>query len=82
MLLFPRKTLWCLRGAPLLFLSCEGVQRLQSVKDRRPEADGGKGGVSRASYKQHPIVIVAIHALFQRQLQWGRAHVSAEMTSW
>ena len=41
--LFPRKTLSCLRGVPLLFLSCEGAQRLQSVKDRRPGAVGGKG---------------------------------------
>ena len=44
--LFPRKTLSCLRGVPLLFLSCEGAQRLQSVKDRRPDAVGGKGEVS------------------------------------
>src|SRR5271154_3505098 len=43
--LFPRKTWWCLRGVPLLFLSCEGAQRLQSVKDRRPGAVGGKGEV-------------------------------------
>ncbi len=43
---FPRKTLSCMRGVPLLFLSCEGAQRLQSVKDRRPDVVGGKGVVS------------------------------------
>ena len=43
---FPRKTLSCVRGVPLLFLSCEGAQRLQSVKDRRPDVVGGKGAVS------------------------------------
>ncbi len=46
MSLFPSKTLSCLRGVPLLFLSCEGAQRLQSGKDRRPDAVGGKGEVS------------------------------------
>lgn len=35
-----------MRGVPLLFLSCEGARRLQSVKDRRPDVVGGKGVVS------------------------------------